>query len=129
MNLWEFFVEEKRTEKSKRREQVLDNSRQQQQQEYVSQQFNELEKHFCCSFIGSIHQSDSLVSDILGHPVKAPLHLPYAINALAKSVARPDWISVGLTGGVAHYARYFCIDRCRFYFSSCTCVAACLVRY
>ena len=28
--------------------------------------------------------------------------------------------AVGLTGGVAHYARYFCIDRCRFYFSSCT---------
>ena len=46
------------------------------------------------AFIGSIHQSESLVSDILGHPVKAPLHLPYAINALAKSVARPDWISV-----------------------------------
>ena len=37
--------------------------------------------------------------------------------------------AVGLTGGEAHYARYFCIDRCRFYFSSCTCVAACLVRY
>ena len=37
--------------------------------------------------------------------------------------------AVGLTGGVAHYARYFCIDRCRFYFSSYTCVAACLVRY
>ena len=37
--------------------------------------------------------------------------------------------AVGLTGGVAHYARYFCIDLCRFYFSSCTCVAACLVRY
>ena len=29
--------------------------------------------------------------------------------------------AVGLTGGVAHYARYFCIDCCRFYFSSCTC--------
>ena len=27
---------------------------------------------------------------------------------------------VGLTGGVAHYTRYFCIERCRFYFSSCT---------
>ena len=37
--------------------------------------------------------------------------------------------AVGLTGGVAHYARYFCIDLCRFYFSSCTCVAASLVRY
>ena len=46
------------------------------------------------AFVGSIHQSESRVSDILGHPVKAPLHLPYAINALAKSVARPDWISV-----------------------------------
>ena len=34
--------------------------------------------------------------------------------------------AVGLTGWVAHYARYFCIDRCRFYFSSCTCVAACV---
>ena len=33
------------------------------------------------------------------------------------------------TDGVAHYARYFCIDICRFYFSSCTCVAASLVRY
>ena len=33
------------------------------------------------------------------------------------------------TDRVAHYALYFCIDRCRFYFSSCTCVAACLVRY
>ena len=32
--------------------------------------------------------------------------------------------AVGQTGGVAHCARYFCIDRCRFYFSSCTCVAA-----
>ena len=37
--------------------------------------------------------------------------------------------AVGLTDGVAHYARYFCIDLCRFYFSSCTCVAANLVRY
>ena len=37
--------------------------------------------------------------------------------------------TVGLTGRVAHYARYFCIDLCRFYFSSCTCVAASLVRY
>ena len=37
--------------------------------------------------------------------------------------------AVGLTGGVAHYARYFCIDFCRFYFSSRTCVAVCLVRY
>ena len=46
------------------------------------------------NFIVSLHQSESLVSDILGHPVKAPLHLPYAINALAKSVARPDWISI-----------------------------------
>ena len=34
------------------------------------------------AFIGSIHQSKSLVSDILGYPVKAPLHLPYTINAL-----------------------------------------------
>ena len=33
------------------------------------------------------------------------------------------------TDGVAHYARYFCIDLCRFYFSSCTCVAVSLVRY
>ena len=33
------------------------------------------------------------------------------------------------TDGVVHYARYFCIDLCRFYFSSCTCVAAYLVRY
>ena len=31
--------------------------------------------------------------------------------------------------GVAHYARYFCIDLCRFYFSSSTGVAASLVRY
>ena len=46
------------------------------------------------AFIRSIHQSKSLVFDILGHPVKAPLHLPYAINAQAKSVARPDWISI-----------------------------------
>ena len=39
--------------------------------------------------------------------------------------------AVGLTGEVAHYVRYFCIDRCRFYFSSCTCtcVAVCQVRY
>ena len=45
------------------------------------------------AFIGSIHQSESLVSDILGHPAKAPLHLPNAINDLARVVARPDWIS------------------------------------
>ena len=35
--------------------------------------------------------------------------------------------AVGLT--LAYYARYFCIDLCRFYFSTCTCVAASLVRY
>ena len=34
--------------------------------------------------------------------------------------------AIGLMGGVAHYARYFCIDRCRFYFSSCTCVTNCV---
>ena len=44
------------------------------------------------AFIGSIHQSESLISDILGHPTKAPLHLPNAINALARVVARPDSI-------------------------------------
>ena len=26
--------------------------------------------------------------------------------------------AVGLTGVVAHYARYFCIDLCRFYFTT-----------
>ena len=45
------------------------------------------------SFIGSIHQSEVLVSDILGHHAKAPQHLPNAINALARVVARPDRIS------------------------------------
>ena len=34
--------------------------------------------------------------------------------------------AVGQTGGVAHYARYFCIDRCRFYFSSCSYMCSCV---
>ena len=33
--------------------------------------------------------------------------------------------AVGLAG-VAHYPRYFCIDHCRIYFSSCICVCGCV---
>ena len=35
--------------------------------------------------------------------------------------------AVGLTGWLTNYPRYFCIDRCRFYFSSCIVVDSILV--
>ena len=44
--------------------------------------------------IGSFHQSESLISDILGNPAEAPLHLPNAISALAIAAARPEWVSI-----------------------------------
>ena len=46
------------------------------------------------AFIGSFQQSESIISDILGHPAKAPQHLPNAISALARAAARPEWVSI-----------------------------------
>ena len=40
------------------------------------------------------HQSEALISDILGHPTKAPFHLPRVVSALATAAHRPQWHSV-----------------------------------
>ena len=49
--------------------------------------------HATAAFIGSFQQSESVISDILGHPAKAPLHLSNTICALARAAARPEWVS------------------------------------
>ena len=43
--------------------------------------------HAPAAFIGSFHQSEPLISEILGHPARMPLHLPNTISALAKAAA------------------------------------------
>jgi len=48
--------------------------------------------HAPVSFIGSLHQSEYLIRDILGQPAKTT-HLPQTICALARPAARPDWTS------------------------------------
>ena len=40
--------------------------------------------HAPAAFIGSFQQSESVISDILGHPAKAPQHLSNTISALAR---------------------------------------------
>ena len=50
--------------------------------------------HVPAAFIGSFHQSEPLISEILGHPARMPLHLPNTISALAKAAARPEWLSI-----------------------------------
>jgi hypothetical protein len=49
--------------------------------------------HAPAAFIGSFQQSESVISDILGHPAKAPQHLSNTISALARAAARPEWVS------------------------------------
>ena len=64
-----------------------------------------------------------------GEPKRAP-HEIGSIYRVARLIYKVRHENSGCwTDGMAHYARHFCIDHCRFYFSSCTCVAACLVRY
>ena len=50
--------------------------------------------HASTAFISSFHQSETLISDILGHPAKAPFHLPTVVSALAAAADRPQWYSV-----------------------------------
>ena len=50
--------------------------------------------HAPAAFIGSFHQSEPLISEILGHPARMPQHLPNTISALAKAAARPEWLSI-----------------------------------
>ena len=50
--------------------------------------------HAPAAYIGSLHQSRSLVSAILGCPPRAPLHLPQCISALAEAAAKPEWSSL-----------------------------------
>ncbi|ETW96706.1 MAG: hypothetical protein ETSY2_45945 [Candidatus Entotheonella gemina] len=50
--------------------------------------------HASAAFISSFHQSEALISDILGHPAKAPFHQPGVVSALATAADRPQWLSV-----------------------------------
>ena len=49
--------------------------------------------HAPAAYIGSLHQTTPLVSEILGHFPKAPINLSSAISALALAAGRPEWCS------------------------------------
>ena len=47
--------------------------------------------HAPAFFIGSVHQSECLICDILSVPASTLDHLPQTICALSKAAGRPDW--------------------------------------
>ena len=50
--------------------------------------------HAPAFFIGSVHQSESLICDILSAPAPTLDHLPQTICALSEAAGRPDWSSI-----------------------------------
>ena len=50
--------------------------------------------HAPAFFIGSVHQSESLICDILSVPAPTLNHLPQTICALSEAAGRPDWSSI-----------------------------------
>ena len=42
------------------------------------------------AYMGSLHQSNALIADILGHPPATSAHLPQCLVALANAATRPE---------------------------------------
>ena len=50
--------------------------------------------HAPAAYVGSLHQSNALIADILGHPPATSAHQPQCLVALANAAARPEWSSL-----------------------------------
>ena len=50
--------------------------------------------HAPAAYVGSLHQSNALTADILGHPPATFAHLSQCLAALAIATARPEWSSL-----------------------------------
>ena len=50
--------------------------------------------HAPAAYVGSLHQSNALIADILGHPPATSAHLPQCLVALANAAATPEWSSL-----------------------------------
>ena len=48
--------------------------------------------HAPAAYVGSLKQSHSLISSILGHPPATFSFLPGCISALSKAAKRPEWL-------------------------------------